>query len=167
MAYAPRRTRRRQPTTSNAIAPAATALKRSSIGTCTCSDAYLSRKPTPMNSNRTPIRASVLPPMIHASHAGGGDGGGGGAGGGTSRAASAGRVAATRRPPWRTGSADVDNVSAGTASSGALTSNSVDRVDTKAAAGIAPGTLSACAGDGASVKASAGTDANEGGAAVW
>ena len=126
-----------------------TALKRSSIGTCTCSDAYLSRKPTPMKSNKTPIRASVLPPMIHANQAGGG--GDGGPGGGTRLGGSSPRAAATGRPPWRTGSADADKASAGTASSGAFTSESVDRADTKAAAGIAPGTLSACAGNGASV----------------
>ena len=82
------------------------------------------------------------------------------------RAASAGRVAATRRPPWRTGSAEVDNVSAGTTWSTGFASNLVDRVDTKAAAGIAPRTVSTRAGDGASVKAPAGADENAGGAAV-
>src|SRR5882762_2933137 len=103
MAYAPRRTRKRQPTISNAIAPAATALKRSSIGTCTCSDAYLSRNPTPMNNSRTPIRASVLPPMTHASHAGGGDGGDGGPGGEIPDGTAAACGEATEWPPWRTG----------------------------------------------------------------
>src|ERR1039457_5639518 len=143
MAYAPRRTRKRQPTTSRAIAPAATALKCISIGTCTCSDAYLSRKPTPMNNKRTPIRASVLPPMIHASHTGRGDGGDGGAGGTLERTATAGR------PPWRTGRAAADGAWAAITSA-AFTPNSVDRADTSAAARMDPGTRSACAGDGAS-----------------
>src|SRR5258706_3477201 len=44
------------------MAPSATAISRASIGTSTCSEAYLRRNATPKNNTITPKRTSALPP---------------------------------------------------------------------------------------------------------
>src|SRR5689334_4485385 len=59
--------------------PSATPATRNSIGTVTCSAAYLRRKPTPTNSTSTPTRARLLPPVIQRHSRDGSRGGNGGA----------------------------------------------------------------------------------------
>ncbi len=76
---------------------------RSSSGTVTCSAAYFSRKPTPMNSSTMPTRASVLPPVIHAQIGLGFDGAGGVNAGGAASLADTPAVAAAGAPPMYAG----------------------------------------------------------------
>src|SRR5262245_31866580 len=56
------------------MAPRATPMSLASIGTSICSDAYLSRKPTPKKSTMTPKRTNVLPPKKKFQRAEGDDG---------------------------------------------------------------------------------------------
>jgi hypothetical protein len=61
-AYCGRFSRSRQPTTCKAMPDKTIPARRSSIGTCVCSAAYLIKKLTPINKMTMPERTSVLPP---------------------------------------------------------------------------------------------------------